>query len=129
MEYISPSQVQNIFNKTKEEINNCLIQDDNLLNTLSMEHQLFIEGKNYNEELGLYIIFPENKNENFEFNDNGIIDFNGSYNLKNALLNDKNSAFDNSSNLHFPFDLNNSKVSFSSISSKILKNNINDVNK
>ena len=38
-----------------------------------MEHQLFIEGKNYNEELGLYIIFPENKNENFEFNDNGII--------------------------------------------------------
>ncbi len=128
IDYISPTHAEYIFNKSKNEINN-LINDDEIFNDLSMKHQLFIEGKNSNQELGVYFIFTGNKNDNIDFgNDNGIIDYNGSNNLKNALLNDKNTIFDNVSQLNMPFSLNSSKVSISSISSKILKNNINDNN-
>ena len=128
IDYISPTHAEYIFNKSKNEINN-LINDDEIFNDLSMKHQLFIEGKNSNQELGVYFIFTGNKNDNFDIgNDNGIIDYNRSNNLKNALLNDKNTIFDNVSQLNMPFSLNSSKVSISSISSKILKNNINDNN-
>jgi hypothetical protein len=124
IDYISPTHAEYILNKSKNEINN-LINDDEIFKDLSMKHQLFIEEKNSNQELGVYFIFTENKNDNFDIgNDNGIIDYNRSNNLKNALLNDKNQFFDNVSQLNMPFGLNSSKVSISSISSKILKNNI-----
>ena len=128
IDYISPTHAEYILNKSKNEINN-LINDDEIFKDLSMKHQLFIEEKNSNQELGVYFIFTGNKNDNIDFgNDNGIIDYNGSNNLKNALLNDKNTIFDNVSQLNMPFALNSSKLSISSISSKILKNNINDNN-
>ena len=127
IEEVSSSDIQNAFEKSKEDFNLGLNKNDDYLNSLFMNHQLFIQSEKNDEELGVFIICKDESDKRSDLNEleNNIIDYNNTSVLKNNLMNNKNNdLFDGISPLRNPFNFNQRSISISSISSKILHNNI-----
>lgn len=129
IEYVPSSDIQNAFEKTKDEYNLGLNlkYDEDFVNSLFMNHQLFIQSEKNDEELGVFIICNEvsDKRSDLQELEKNIIDYNNTSVLKNNLMNNKsNNLLDGISPLRNPFNFNQRPISISSISSKFLHNNI-----
>lgn len=127
IEYISSSDIQNAYEKTKEECNLGLNvnYNDEFFNNLFMDHQLFIQSEKANDELGVYIICNDNENRSdLQELENNIINYNNTSALKSNLMNKSNNLFEDNSPFRNSFNFNQRKISLSSVSSKFLKNNI-----